>query len=144
MRGYPARHHRRRRSIPPGNAAAVVLISAEFLAEPQLYLGQALLAKGLRSGIRYMPPHVVMLTNYCGGVGKTTLSLTLARYFRADCGLSTAIVEVGVGASSLKARLGRRDLPVRFRHPIHPGPARWEKVDIFSLGWLGGGEPGTR
>jgi MinD-like ATPase involved in chromosome partitioning or flagellar assembly len=114
---------------------AVVLFSDQFLGNPQYYLGQALLARGLRSGIRYMPPHVVMLTNYCGGVGKTTLSLTLARYFRTYCGLSAAIVEAGVGASSLKARLGQATSLYDFVTQSFPA-RRWEGVDIFSSdGW---------
>jgi hypothetical protein len=114
---------------------AVVVPSAQFLAEPQLHLGEALLAKGLRSGIRYIPPRIVMLTNYCGGVGKTTLSLALARYFRNASGLATAVVEIGVGASSLKARLGLSNSLYDFVTQTTPaGP--WEKVDLLtSDGW---------
>lgn len=114
---------------------AVVASSAQFLAEPQLHLGEALLAKGLRSGIRYIPPRVVMLTNYCGGVGKTTLSLALARYFRAASGLATTVVEIGVGASSLTARLGAETSLYDFVTQSSP-PGQWEKVDLFtSDGW---------
>ena len=131
--------------IPLGTVAAafesirecggVVVSSSQFLAEPQLHLGEALLARGLRSGIRYIPPRVVMLTNYCGGVGKTTLSLALARYFRAAGGLATAVVEIGVGASSLKARLGPGTSLYDFITQSTP-PGQWEKVDIFtSDGW---------
>ena len=114
---------------------AVVVSSAQFLAEPQSHLGEALLAKGLRSGIRYIPPRVVMLTNYCGGVGKPTLSLAMARYFRAASGLATAVVEIGVGASSLKARLGMETSLYDFvTQSTQPG--QWEKVDLFtSDGW---------
>ena len=85
----------------------MVISSAQFLAEPQRYIGEALMAGGQRSGIRFMPPRVVMITNYCGGVGKTTLSLALARAFRKDSGLPAAIVEAGVGGSSLNARIGQ-------------------------------------
>lgn len=114
---------------------AIVLTSRQFLAEPQLHLGEALLAKGLRSGIRYIPPHVVMVTNYCGGVGKTTLSLALARYFQASSGLSTAVVEIGVGASSLKARFGSSTSLYDFVTQSTP-PGQWEQVDLFtSDGW---------
>ena len=114
---------------------AVVVSSVQFLAEPQLHLGEALLAKGLRSGIRYIPPRVVMLTNYCGGVGKTTLSLALARYFRAASGLPTALVEAGVGASSLKARLGPGTSLYDFITQSTPA-GQWEKVDTYtSDGW---------
>ena len=114
---------------------AVVVNSAQFLAEPERYLGQALLARGLRSGIRYLPSRVVMLTNYCGGVGKTTLTLALGRGFRLASGLATAVVEMGIGASSLKACLGTTSSLYDFVTQSRP-PSPWEGVDIYtSDGW---------
>ena len=108
----------------------VVLSSRQFLKEQQRWVGEALMANGSRSGVRYMPGRVVMNTNYCGGVGKTTLSLALARRFRAISGLATAVVELGVGGSSLNARIGKHtslyDIVTQ-----DAGDGQWEKVSIF-------------
>jgi len=108
----------------------VVVTSKQFMDEPQRWTGEALMASGLRTGIRYMPPRVVLVTNYCGGVGKTTLALALARQFRRSSGLATALIEVGVGGSSLDARIGK--------HPSlytvitqSESPQTWENVDVF-------------
>lgn len=110
---------------------AVVVTSALFLAERERWLGEALLSSGLRSGVRYMPPRVVMVTNFCGGVGKTTLSLALARHFRAVSGLATALVEVGVGGSSLNARIGQR--PSLYDVVTQEAKAgEWEKTAIYA------------
>jgi len=109
---------------------AVVVSSAEFLAEPKRWIGEALLASGLRIGVRHMPHRVVLITNYCGGVGKTTLSLSLARQFRKVSGLATAVVEVGVGGSSLVARLG--EYPTLYHVVTQSQPVKaWESVSIY-------------
>ncbi len=108
----------------------VVVSSGQFLEEQQRWIGEALMANGSRSGVRYLPARVVLVTNFCGGVGKTTLSLTLARRFRAASGLATAVVELSVGGSSLDARIGQHtslyDIVTQ-----NAGSEQWEKVSIF-------------
>ena len=110
---------------------AVVVTAREFLGEPQRWIGEALMASGARSGIRYMPTRIVLVTNFCGGVGKTTLSLALARRFRAASGLAAALIELGVGGSSLDARIGPHTSLYNFvtqKAEIQS----WEKVSIFT------------
>jgi hypothetical protein len=113
----------------------VVVDSMQFLAEPERWVGEALMAGGLRTGIRQLPSRVALVTNYCGGVGKTTLSLALARQFRKISGLSAAVVEVGVGGSSLEARLGEHTS--LYNAITQNQPAQdWEGVSMFpSNGW---------
>jgi len=88
-----------------GQDGVVVVDSDAFIEDPERWIGEALLVRGDSAAVRYMPRRAVMLTNYCGGVGKSTLSLALARRFRETTGLPAATVEVGVGGSSM-SRLG--------------------------------------
>ena len=88
------------------------------------------MVSGLRTGIRFMPPRVVLITNYCGGVGKTTLSMALARHFRKAAGLPTALLEVGIGASSFDARLGKHASLYTVITQSQSAEA-WEMVDLF-------------
>ncbi len=44
----------------------LVVPPADFLTEPERWLGEALLRTGLREGVRLMPPRVVLVTNYVG------------------------------------------------------------------------------
>jgi len=118
---------------------AVVVSSTQFTAEPDRWIGEALLVRGLRSGVRYLPPRIVLVTNFCGGVGKTTLSLAMARRFRQASGLATAIVEVGVGGSSLNARLPGEYFSLYEVVTQAAEPGRWEDVTIYpSDNWEAG------
>ena len=114
-----------------GEDGRVVVTSAQFAAEPDRWIGEALLARGSRSGVRYMPPRVVMITNYCGGVGKTTLSLALVKRFRKASGLATALVEAGVGGSSLKARLPGQRASLYEVVTQNAEAGQWEDVTVF-------------
>ena len=69
--------------------------SEQFLSEGQQILGQSLSGNDVRTAIRFMPPRVVLIANYCGGVGKTTIALAAARRFHQAAGLGTALVEAG-------------------------------------------------
>ena len=109
---------------------AVVVTSEEFLKESDRWIGEALMASGLRQGVRYMPARVVLITNFCGGVGKTTLSLALARRFRAVSGLAAALIELGVGGSSLDARIGQHTSLYNIVTQDAESE-QWEKVSIF-------------
>lgn len=108
----------------------VVVSSRQFLEEKERWIGEALLVNGSRSAVRYLPGRVVLVTNFCGGVGKTTLSLALARRFRAASGLATAVVELSVGGSSLDARIEKHtslyDIVTQ-----NANSELWEKVSIF-------------
>ena len=123
-----------------GQSGAVVVTSAAFNAESDRWIGEALLTRGLRSGVGYMPPRVVVVTNYCGGIGKTTLSLAMAKQFRKTSGLATAVVEAGVGGSSLNARLlgGKRTTLYEIITQNANGQ-QWEGVDVYpSDNWESG------
>ena len=109
----------------------VVVSSGQFLEEQQRWIGEALMANGSRSGVRYLPSRVVLVTNFCGGVGKTTLSLALARRFRVASGLATAVIELGVGGSSLDARIGPHTSLYDFVTQKAEIQA-WEKVSVFT------------
>ncbi|MFH1633852.1 MAG: hypothetical protein ABIG63_07545 [Chloroflexota bacterium] len=85
--------------------------SEQFLSEGQQILGQSLSEDGSRTAIRFMTSRVVLIANYCGGVGKTTLALATARRFHQAAGLGTALVEAGIGGSSINARLGNAERP---------------------------------
>jgi len=107
----------------------VVVDSLSFNQDRERWLGEALLARGHRAAIRYMPRRVIMLTNYCGGVGKSTLSLVTARRFREVTGLPAATVEIGVGGSSM-SRLG--DFPTLFDVVTQEeDPGLWNDVHVY-------------
>jgi hypothetical protein len=107
----------------------VVVDSRSFIQDSQRWIGEALLARGEASAVNYLPRRAVMLTNYCGGVGKSTLSLALARRFRKITGLPAAAVEVGVGGSSM-ARLG--EFPTLFEVATQQAePGEWNGVHLY-------------
>ena len=107
----------------------VVVDSQSFIQDRQRWIGEALLARGDQAAVRFMPRRAVMLTNYCGGVGKSTLSLVMARRFRNITGLPAATVEVGVGGSSM-ARLG--EFPTLFEVVTQEAePGEWNGVRIY-------------
>ncbi len=114
-----------------GEDGAVVVSSEQFTAESERWIGEALLVRGLRSGVRYMPPRVVIVTNFCGGVGKTTLTLSTAKHFRKASGLATAVVEVGVGGSSLNARLPGERASLYEVVTQAAVPGQWEGAAVY-------------
>ena len=114
-------------------AGVPVVNSDQFLAESQQMLGKSLLSRGRRTGIRFMPPRAVLITNYCGGVGKTTLALAMAKRFRKQAGLSVAVLEGVPGASALNARLGGKHPSLYEVVTQNAKPEAWEEVDIYSL-----------
>ena len=108
--------------------------SEQFLSEGQQILGQSLSEDGSRTAIRFMTSRVVLIANYCGGVGKTTLALATARRFRQAAGLGTALVEAGIGGSSINARLGNAERPSLYgvvTQAVQPG--QWEGVDVYPM-----------
>jgi len=112
-----------------GQDGVVVVNSKAFIEDRERWIGEALLSRGDGAALRFMPRRAVMLTNYCGGVGKSTLSLALARRFRETTGLPAAVVEVGVGGSSM-SRLG--EFPTLFdvvTQDVDPG--EWHGVHLY-------------
>jgi hypothetical protein len=74
-----------------------------FAADPQTYLDQARSASGLNEAL---PARAAAFTGLAGGVGKTTLALSLARTFRRRTGLPAAVIELSFGPSGLTALAG--------------------------------------
>ncbi|HEB64666.1 MAG TPA: hypothetical protein ENJ02_03895 [Chloroflexi bacterium] len=111
----------------------LVVPPADFLTEPERWLGEALLRTGLREGVRLMPPRVVLVTNYVGGVGKTTLSLAMAKRFAEQTRLGAAVVEAGIGGSVLATRLGGERPSL---YEIVTGQAKassWNGADVYPM-----------
>lgn len=73
---------------------------AEFVANPQSWLERAAAATGLLASL---PPKLVVLASYTGGVGKTTLVLNLARYVAENLRLRAAVLEAVFGVGALHA-----------------------------------------
>ena len=108
--------------------------SEQFLSEGQQILGQSLSEDGARTAIRFMTSRVVLIANYCGGVGKTTLALATTRRFRQAAGLGAALVEAGMGGSSINARLGNAERPSLYgvvTQAVKPG--QWDGVDVYPM-----------
>lgn len=104
-----------------------------FGQDSKRWLGEALLQHGDRRGVRYLPRRVVLVTNYSGGVGKTTLSLALARRFRERTGLGAAVIEAGLGGSSFRAYL-EEDLPSLYAVLTQGAePGTWEGAHVYPL-----------
>jgi cellulose biosynthesis protein BcsQ len=109
--------------------AIPIATQLEFLAQPDEMLGRALLARGNRVGLQHLASRFVLVTGFTGGVGKTTLSMTLARRFR-ESRRPAALLEAGLGLSTIL----RRTRVSASLYDIYTGqsqPDRWEGVDIF-------------
>jgi len=110
-----------------------------FQNAPGRWLDEARAGSGI---VKALPPRAVAMTSLSGGVGKTTLSLCLARYFREKTGLPAAVIELAVGPSGLSALLGGgRSLPtlvdVHTRGEAWPV---WEGVTLAPMSWDGATE----
>ena len=87
-------------------ANTVAVSGSEFARNPVEYLDRARVASGL-TGI--LPPRSVAFAGLSGGVGKSTLSLSLARFFRQKTGLPTAVIELSCGPSGILALLSKEE-----------------------------------
>jgi hypothetical protein len=85
------------------------------------------------SGVRFVLPKVVVVTNYAGGIGKTTLSLAMARSFCRVTGLGAAVIEAGVGASSLGPKLSLTTNSLYEIATQKEKPKSWEGADLYPL-----------
>ena len=89
-----------------------------------------------KTGIRFAAPTVVAVTNYAGGVGKTTISLSTAKLMKETTGLGVAVVEAGSGASVLASKIGVSNLTsiyAMINNPEENRPHNWEGVDIYPM-----------
>lgn len=109
--------------------AIPIVSQKEFLSRPEEMYGRALLARGNRVGLQHLATRFVLVTGFTGGVGKTTLSMTLARRFR-ESRRPAALLEAGLGLSTLS----RRTHVTASLYDIYTGqtkPDIWEGVDVF-------------
>jgi Mrp family chromosome partitioning ATPase len=107
-----------------------VVPQSAFLANPEEMFGRALLARGNRVGLDHLATRFVMITGLVGGVGKTTLSMALARRFRESL-RPVALLEAGLGLSTI----AHRTHAVSSLYDIYTRqttPDIWEGVDIFA------------
>lgn len=114
------------------HAGAVVCSGDEFANSPQTYWEQALSALGALSSL---PPRAVVVTGYGGGVGKTTLSLDLAAFVADRLRLTAALVEVGYGASALRALLSDANPLPDFYAVVTQGesPGVWRRATLLPM-----------
>ena len=106
---------------------------ATFAADPVRWLELAQERSGIAGAL---PARVVALTGLSGGVGKTTLALSLARHFRNETRLPVAVCELCMGPSSLLALVGSQDdahlYEVATQDLSWP---TWEGVTLAPMDW---------
>lgn len=111
-----------------------VIDGLAFAANPAHYLDQARAASGLAEAL---PGRRVAFTGLAGGVGKTTLSLALARHFRYKTGLPVVVVELCSGPSALLALVGAGERQAHLYEVItqSKGWPGWEGVTLAPMDW---------
>lgn len=111
----------------------VVADGPAFGQDPQAWLDQARAASGLSDAL---PPRTVTFTGFSGGVGKTTLSLSLAKTFRQKTGLPVVVAELSHGPSALLALVGDAGwshlYEVATQDAVWPS---WEGVTLAPMDW---------
>ena len=108
-----------------------VVSPAQFLANPEEWLGRARLANAKR--ITFLPNRQINLVNWSGGVGKTTLAMAICKRFVQRTGLPAALLELSMGGSALHARVSP-DLPEFFSIATHKEePALWHGVSLYPM-----------
>jgi len=108
---------------------------AEFAARPAHYLDQARTASGLSGAL---PARCVAFAGLSGGVGKSTLALTSAKYFRLKTGLPAAIIELSTGPSGLLALLAKDDQAWPHLYEVvsqNKSWPIWEGVTVAGMAW---------
>ena len=102
-----------------------------FLSDPGEWLGRARLTSARR--ITFLPARQINLTNWSGGVGKTTLAMAICKRFVERTGLPAALLELSMGGSALHARISR-ELPEFFNIATHKEePAQWYGVSLYPM-----------
>jgi MinD-like ATPase involved in chromosome partitioning or flagellar assembly len=75
----------------------------QMLMQPEEWISTARLAN--RKKLQYLPARFVLVGGWAGGVGKSCLSLAMAKRFR-ERNLPTAVLEASDGGSYLVSRMG--------------------------------------
>jgi len=110
-----------------------VVSGREFLREQEQIVSAALLQTRTQTAIRFLTGRTILIANYCGGVGKTTLAMALTKRFKAASGLGTALLEIGLGGSAFNARLGG-ERPSFYEIVTQSSqPDQWQGVDLYPL-----------
>ena len=110
-----------------------VVNSSVFLVESEQLVSAALMQKSRQTAVRFLPSSTVLVANYCGGVGKTTLAMALTKRFQTASGLGTALLEMGIGGSAFNARLGGERPSLYTIATQNAEPDRWSGVDLYPL-----------
>lgn len=109
----------------------ICITQQEFLAAPEEWISRARLTKA--GQIQYLPARQVLVTGWSGGVGKTTLSLAMAKCFTSRTGLPAAVLEFHPGPGSLTA-ICSGEYPDLFSIlSRNSEPAKWEGVSLIPL-----------
>lgn len=116
-----------------GEGDVAVVDGQAFAQDPQTWLDQARAASGLSSAL---PARTVAFTGLSGGVGKTTLSLSLAKTFRQETGLTVALIELSSGPSGLLALVGDEEMAHLYEIVTQgrDGPT-WGGVTLVPMDW---------
>ena len=118
-----------------GNSNVLVVDGVTFASDPSGWLARA----GAVSGIaEALPSASIAFASLSGGVGKTTLSLSLARYFRKRTGLPAAVVEVSAGPSALLALLSTNGRGAHIYEVVtqsKPWPRNGDGVTLAPMDW---------
>ena len=108
---------------------------ADFAVQPEYYLDQARAASSLAGAL---PARCVALAGLSGGVGKTTLALSLARHFHQKTRLPAVVIELSTGPSGLLALLAKEDQAWPHLYEAvsqgKPWPT-WEGVTLAGMAW---------
>jgi len=112
------------------NLTVPVATGAEVAADPAGWEARATAAAG---AVEKLPPKAVAFANVSGGVGKTTCALDLAAFVAAEFGVPALVVEIGFGASALRA-ITNLELPHFYEtltQDVQPG--QWRKVTLLPM-----------
>jgi Mrp family chromosome partitioning ATPase len=107
-----------------------VAMPEAMLANPEEWLASARLSS--RKKLQYLPSRFVLVGGWSGGVGKSTLALSIAKRFR-ERNLPTAFFEANEGGSYLVSRLGPQ---LNTLYDVITGeqePSDWEGIKLFPL-----------
>ena len=110
-----------------------VVSGTTFLQEQEQIVSAALLQTGTKTAIRFLTARTILIANYCGGVGKTTLAMAITKRFKTASGLGTALLEVGLGGSAFNARLGGERTSLYEVVTQGAVPEQWQGVDLYPL-----------
>jgi hypothetical protein len=110
-----------------------VVSGSAFLQEQEQIVSAALLQTGTKTAIRFLTARTILIANYCGGVGKTTLAMAMTKRFKAASGLGAALLEIGLGGSAFNARLGGERPSLYEVVTLDVTPDQWQGVDLYPL-----------